>query len=218
MKYFFLKLWSLNKLPKVLLTFIPIWQFCRVAPDKIIFKKKVINDLLKIVGKLVLKLVCRHTHFGNAAWIRSMSATDLWLAFLECWSTVYAGHSSNIYSGRESGVNSRPFQDLEIPNKTELQLSHVEAPKEIGFDEKYNCPLRSIYKMLQDAYATLDKQLTPRLAVKSMNNCICLEPLGPPLLFLGSYHFHSWPVWNFPNGRTEGKDGRSSTSTISNDM
>lgn len=165
-------------------------RFCTsLPPDTIILKQTLTIELTKVAGKPVLELVYTHTHFGNAVWIRPMPTADFWLAFLECWSAVYAKHPSKIWSDLESGVNSETFQDLEMASENSLQLSHVKAHKRIIFGEKYDGPLRKIYKMLQDAYLTLDKQRMSRLALESMNDYICLQPLLHSLLVLGAILF-----------------------------
>lgn len=80
-----------------------------VPPERIIFNHEVAIDLMWLENKPLLHVVWTHTHFGNETWVQSKSARDIWLAFLECWSTVYVGYPNKIRSDREAGVTSDLF-------------------------------------------------------------------------------------------------------------
>lgn len=103
-------------------------------------------DLLWLNSKPVLIVVCTHTNFGNATWLISKAAKDIWLAFLHFWSTVYIGHPNRIRSDRENGVNSALFHGLITTNRKELQISPVEAHSAIGTGERYHAPASNILR------------------------------------------------------------------------
>lgn len=153
-------------------------------------------DLFWLENAPVLHIVCTPTHFGNAMWIPSKSAKDIWLTFLHCWSTVYLGHPKKIQSDRKSSVNSKMFHNLALSNSIALQLSPVEAQKAIGAGEQYYAPLRRIYLVLQWSHSTLTPQLTLRLAVKGINDTMGPERLVPLLFVFGV--IPSLPLQNKP--------------------
>lgn len=61
-------------------------------PEDIVFNYEVVIDFICLDNKPVLHIVCTHNHFGNFIWLKSKSAQDIWLTFIEYWSTFYSGH------------------------------------------------------------------------------------------------------------------------------
>lgn len=112
-----------------------------MPPKEIIFNHEVSIDLLWLDIQPVLRVVCTHTHPGNAVWIKSKTAERIWKTFVECWSTLYVGHPRKIEGDCESAVNSNRFYDITMINGIDLQLSPVESHNSIGIGERYHAPI-----------------------------------------------------------------------------
>lgn len=173
----------------------PVFWVLRPLGNKI-FNHEVAINLLCRKQEQVLHVICNYKYFGNATWNVSKSSHDIWLASLECWSTVNNGHSNGIKSGWESAVTSGIFQYLAGVNSIELQLSPIEVQNGVSGGERYHYALRRIFPVIKWSHPTLSSHTELRLERKVMNVIMGPEGLVPSLLVCGV--ITSLPVINKP--------------------
>ncbi len=62
---------------------------------------------------------------------------------------------------------------------TDVQESGVEARNSLGSVERHHLPLRPIFHKIREKHPKIDKNITPKLAVKAMNDTMRPEGLVP---------------------------------------
>ena len=70
-------------------------------PEKFIFSEEVAIDLMWLEGKAILHVVDCRTHFNSASQFKGHSVEDLWEAYIERWSSLYAEYSRKLRVDQE---------------------------------------------------------------------------------------------------------------------
>ena len=81
-----------------------------IPPEDIIFNREVAIYLMWLNGQPVLHVVVTATNFRNAIFLKMKSTTDIWRAFIDCWTSVYIGFPEIIRLSRESTFMSEQFR------------------------------------------------------------------------------------------------------------
>lgn len=113
--------------------------------------------------------------------MQSKSARDIWLAFLECRSTVYVGYSNKTRSNGEARITSDLFRDFVEVNGIEMQLSPMEAHNVIGIEEGYHL----IYTTVRKSYPNLNARLVVQFSIKPINYKMVPRELVLSLVLFG---------------------------------
>lgn len=90
--------------------------------DQIIFNNEVALDLFWVEGNPVLHIVDTHTGYQNIALPKSLSAQNVWDAFLEAWVMVYVGIPNRIRADQDSVFTSKFWDDITALHGIDLQL------------------------------------------------------------------------------------------------
>ncbi len=69
-----------------------------LPPHEIVFNEDVALDLMWLEGKAVLRVVCTHTHFNSAVFLKVQTVEDVWRTFLSCWVSLYTAFPTKLKS------------------------------------------------------------------------------------------------------------------------
>lgn len=142
--------------------------------NEIIFNHKVAIYLFWVAKNPVLHVVDTHTGYQNVILPKSLSASEIWDAFLEAWVTVYVGYPNRIRADQGSVFTFRFWNDVTALNGIKLQFSGVEIHNSLGIGERYHALLRRTFRVIRACYLKLNPEVALRLAVKAAN-----DTLGP---------------------------------------
>jgi hypothetical protein len=166
--------------------FTPKPQAFQVAmPSGFTFNEEVALDIMYLEQSSVLHVVDTQTHFNSAIFLRGESVEMVWIAFLECWATLYAGYLDKMRTDQGAQFTSPRWKELTDSIGIELVLSGVESHNSIGLGERYHGPLRRIYQKVRFDFQDLQTDVALRISVKAMNDTMNYDGLVPSLLVFG---------------------------------
>ena len=168
-------------------------RFKATIPDenKLVFGQELSIDLMWIDGKALLHVVDTATRFSNATFLDSsdqnygQSVEGIWLAFLECWCSMYTGYPDRLRTDAGSVFTSPRWKEIAKMAGIELRLSGIEAHNSLGIGERYHEPLRRIYRKVKHDHPNLMPKTILRLSLKAMNDTMGENGLVPSLLTFG---------------------------------
>lgn len=100
-------------------------QFCvrsSVPFDQLMLYDEVAIDLVRLRQTPILRVVDIHTSLQNRTVFRGKTAHDLWLVFVECWTTLYSGYPDIIRLDQEVSFTLKFLRDLVTAQRIELQV------------------------------------------------------------------------------------------------
>jgi hypothetical protein len=172
------------------------YRFKVSMPENVVFNQTLAMDIMYLEGKALLHVVDTSTNFSNAIFLQSQSVESIWLAFLECWATLFIGLPDKIRTDSGSVLTSDKWNTIMNESGIVLQLSGVEHHNGIGQGETYHSALRRVYSRVRHDYPTLPETLSLRFACKALNDTANSLGLVPSLLVYGV-------LPRFPMSRTE---------------
>lgn len=130
-------------------------------------------------------MVDTHTGYQNVALLKTLSAQNVWSAFLEARVTVYVGYSNCIRADQSSVFTSRFWDDVTALHGIELEILGIESHNSIGSGERYHAPLRLIFRVIHSKYLKLSCKVALCLALKASNDTMGPNGLAPSTLVYG---------------------------------
>lgn len=152
--------------------------------EQITFHGKLTMDLLWLDHNPMLYTVCTHTRHGNTIWVESETAQGIWLAFLDCWSTVYISHLNRIGSDKEPAARSNFFQDLAKTQGIEFQLLLTEANNATGIGNQTRIATTELWYSTENLPSTIATYF-PTISHKRYEPFCWVKWLIPSLLSFG---------------------------------
>jgi hypothetical protein len=154
-------------------------------PSGITFNKEVALDIMYLEQSSVLHVVDTQTDFNSGVFLHGKSAEMVWIAFLECWATLYAVYPDKMRTDQGAQFTSPRWKELTDSVGIELVLSVVESHNSIGAGERYQDPLRRIYQKVRFDFQDLQTDIALQISVKAMNDTMNNDGLVHSLLVFG---------------------------------
>ena len=157
----------------------------------LVFGEELSMDLMFIDRNAILHVLDTATRFSSATFLDSngseygQTAYGVWLAFLECWCTLYTGYPNRLRTDYGSIFTSPKWKELTNENGIQLRISGIEAHNSLGIGERLHDPLRRIYRKIRKNATGTNQQTALRLTLKAMNDTMGENGLVPSLLVFG---------------------------------
>lgn len=151
--------------------------------DESVFNHEVAIYLSWFGGNPVLHIFDTHTGSQNVGLPKSLSAQNIWDAFLEAWIRVYM--PNHIRADQGSVFTSKYWDDITTLHGVELQLSGTQSQNSLEIGERYHAPLRRIFRVIRSQCPKLDPEIALRLAVKASNDTLGPDGRVPSRLVYG---------------------------------
>lgn len=133
-----------------------------IGPEQFVFNLEMAIDLMWVAGNQVLHVVSTRTNFPNATVLRIKRTEDIWVAFVECWESVYVGYPRVARLDQEASFKTAVLDDLGTANGIELRFSGTESKKPDRPGEVYHAPLRRFFRVIRERYPRIEPKVVVR--------------------------------------------------------
>lgn len=157
-----------------------------LPPENVIFDHEIATDIKWLEATPIMHIVDTRMGFQNAVLLSGKISEALWMAFIECCATVYAGYSVTIRLDQESGSVAEALRNLDSAHGINLQFSGAQSHNSVGGGEIHHEQLRRYFHVLLFPYQNTDPELLLRYDRKLLNNTIRPYELLRSLLVISS--------------------------------
>jgi hypothetical protein len=113
-----------------------------VGADDLRLNHTVAVDIMYIVGKPVLHVVCEATHFQTARFLPKMTSQETWRQMVLCWTKMYLGPPYYLRIDQGSNLTADEFVSSAVAEGIEVLESTIESPASMTHTKRYHGPLR----------------------------------------------------------------------------
>jgi hypothetical protein len=157
-----------------------------IGSEDIRFNHCVALDVMYLIGRPVLHVVCEQTHYQAARFLKNMSAEETWRTFSSFWRHTYLGPPDFIRIDQGTNFVAEKFASSAMADGIKICEAPVESPETMSHCERYHGPLRvSFYRIKLELKDSSDDEILQQ-AVKVVNDTVGPEGLTPTLLVDGS--------------------------------
>jgi hypothetical protein len=156
-----------------------------IDPDRIVFNKEIIMDLMYLESKPVLHVIDRGTTFSSAKFLYSSDRITVWNTFVQCWTSMYVGFPDSILTDQGSVFQSEDWRNACLGAGIHLRSTGIESHNSLGVGERFHQPLRRLFQKISSEYNRLDPETILSISTKTMNDLAGPEGLVPSFLVFG---------------------------------
>lgn len=112
-----------------------------------------------------LNVIDTGIRFNTATFVNGESATEIWNAFLTCWSCMYTGMSTSMLVDKGSVFLSDQWISACELNAIELVATGTESHNSLGPGESYHAYLRRTYNRIHKEYSNVPDEIVQALSI-----------------------------------------------------
>jgi hypothetical protein len=157
-----------------------------IGSEDIRFNHCVALDVMYLIGRPVLHVVCEQTHYQAARFLKNMSADETWRTFSSCWRHTYLGPPDFIRVDQGTNFVAEKFASSAMADGIQICEAPVESPETMSHCERYHGPLRVSFNRIKLELKDASDEDILQQAVKVVNDTVGPEGLTPTLLVYGS--------------------------------